>query len=222
MPFAPLPRLRAELVATSRRLHENGWVANHDGNLSVRLHGDRFLITPTATSKRDVDDASLLVVDAEGKVLEGRKRPFSELELHLCCYRARPEVDAVLHAHPPIATAFGLVGQSLSPLALPELVVSLGARIQTLPRALPKDKAALERLAQAAGEDDAVLLSGNGALTLGVDLEQALLRMELVEHYAKILHAARALGPVPPLAPGEVETLLAARKKAGLGPKKAS
>jgi L-fuculose-phosphate aldolase len=220
MPFAPLPRLRAELVATSRRLHENGWVANHDGNLSVRLHGDRFLITPTATSKRDVDDGSLLVVDAEGKVLEGRKRPFSELELHLACYRARPEVDAVLHAHPPVATAFGLVGQSLSPLALPELVVSLGARIQTLPRALPKDKAALERLAAAASEDDAFLLSGNGALTLGTDLEQALLRMELVEHYAKILHAARALGPVPPLSSAELETLLAARKKAGLGPRK--
>jgi L-fuculose-phosphate aldolase len=220
MPFAPLPKLRSELVAVSRRLHENGWVANHDGNLSVRLRGDRFLITPTATSKRDVDDGSLIVVDAAGKVLEGRMRPFSELELHLACYRARPEVDAVLHAHPPIATAFGLVGRTLSPIALPEMVVSLGPRIQTLPRALPKDKAALARLEQAASEDDAFLLSGNGALTLGTDLSQALLRMELVEHCAKILHAAAALGTVPPLSPEELQPLLEARKKAGLGPKR--
>lgn len=220
MPFAPLPKLRSELVDHSRRLHENGWVANHDGNLSVRLTGSRFLITPTATSKRDVDDAGLIMVDADGKVLEGRKRPFSELELHLACYRARPEVDAVLHAHPPFATAFGLVGLGLSPVALPELVVSLGPRIQTLPRALPKDKAALGRLEQAAREDDAFLLSGNGALTLGADLNQALLRMELVEHYAKILHAARALGTVPPLSPEELAPLLEARKKAGLGPRR--
>ena len=73
MPFAPLPKLRSELVALSRRLHANGWVANHDGNLSVRLHGERLLITPTAYSKADVDDASLLIVDMQGKVLEGRR-----------------------------------------------------------------------------------------------------------------------------------------------------
>ena len=83
MPFAPLPRLRSQVVAISRRLHENGWVANHDGNASVRLNGNRFLITCSSISKREVDDASLLVVDADGKVLEGRGRPFSELELHL-------------------------------------------------------------------------------------------------------------------------------------------
>src|SRR4051812_718884 len=106
MPAAPLPRLRAELVSTSRRLHENGWVANHDGNLSVRLHGQRLLITPTAVSKRDVDDSMLLIVDMNGKVLEGRRKPFSELSVHLAIYKARPEAEAVLHAHPPYATAF--------------------------------------------------------------------------------------------------------------------
>ena len=220
MPFPPLPKLRAELVQVSHRLHENGWVANHDGNVSVRLTGGRFLITPTATSKRDVDDAGLIIVDDKGAVLEGRKRPFSELELHLACYRARPEVDVVLHAHPPFATAFGLAGLELSPIAMPEIVVSLGPRIPTLPRALPKDKAAVDRLSAAASEHDALVLSGNGALTLGVDLEQALLRMELVEHYAKILLAAKSLGPVPPLSDAELTTLLEARKKAGLGPKR--
>ena len=192
MPVAPLPKVRAELVAVSRRLHENGWVANHDGNVSVRLNGGRLLITPTAVSKRDVDDAMLLIVDMDGKVLEGRRKPFSELELHLAMYRARPEAEAVIHAHPPHATAYGLVGLELTPVAMPEIVVSLGSRIPTLPRVMPKEKAGVEAVEKAAREVDAMLLSGNGALTLGVDLSQALLRMELVEHYAKILRRARA------------------------------
>jgi L-fuculose-phosphate aldolase len=207
------------VVAVSRRLHENGWVANHDGNVSVRLHGGRLLITPTAYSKRDVDDASLIIVDMDGKVLEGRKKPFSELELHAAIYRARPEVDAVLHAHPPHATAFGLVGLELQPVAMPEIVVSLGKRIPTLPRVMPRDKAGALAVEQAAREVDAMLCQGNGVFTCGPDLSLALLRMELVEHWAKICSIARALGPVPPLAEGDVQKLLEARQKAGLGPK---
>ncbi len=220
MPVAPLPKLRAELVATSRRLHQMGWVANHDGNLSVRLTGKRLLITPTAYSKLDVDEGTLIIVDLDGKVLEGRKKPFSELELHLAAYRARPEVEVVIHAHPPFATAFGLVGLELAPVAMAEIVVSLGDRIPTVPRAMPKTPEAVKGVEAAAALGDAMLLSGNGALTLGADLSQALLRMELLEHYAKILTAARQLGTVQPLPPGDLAKLLEARKKAGLGPQK--
>ena len=219
MALVPLPKLRATLIDVSRRLHANGWVANHDGNASVRLTGDRLLITCTAVSKRDVDDGALLVVDLNGKVLEGRRRPFSELDLHLAVYRARPEVDAVLHAHPPHATAWGLCGLELGPVAMPEVVVSLGSRIPTLPRALPKEPEAVKQVEAHALRHDALLLSGNGVLTFGVDLGQALLRLELVEHYAHILTTARLLGPVPPLSEGEVSKLLEARKKAGLGPR---
>ncbi len=219
MGLVPLPRLRAQLVETSRRLHQNGWVANHDGNLSVRLTGNRLLITCTAVSKRDVDDACLLVVDLAGKVLEGRKKPFSELDLHLAAYRARPEVNAVLHAHPPYATAWGLCGAELAPVAMPELVVSLGARIPTVRRFLPKEADGVALVAAQAAAYDAMLLSGNGALALGDGLTQALLRMELVEHYARILTAARLVGDVAPLGEGELAKLLEARKKAGLGPK---
>ncbi len=218
MAFTPLPKLRSELVATSRRLHEMGWVANHDGNVSVRLNGDRLLITCTAVSKRDVDDASLLIVDLDGKVIEGRKKAFSELELHLAAYRARPEVNAVLHSHAPFATAFGLCGEELAPVAMAEIVVSLGSRIPTVPRFMPKDADGVKFVEAQCRGYDALLLSGNGVLTLGVDLSQALLRMELVEHYAKILHATRAIGRVLPLADGEIAKLLEARKKAGLGP----
>ena len=221
MPVPPLPKVRSELVAASRRLHQAGWVANHDGNLSVRLTGGRLLITPTAYSKLDVDDASLIIVDLQGKVLEGRKKPFSELELHLAAYRSRPDVEVVIHAHPPHATAFGLVGAELAPLAMPELVVSLGDRIPTLPRTMPKTPRAVSLVEEAAAKYDAMLLQGNGVLTLGADLTQALLRLELLEHYAKILSIARPLGPVEPLAPEDLKALLEARRKAGLGPKPA-
>jgi L-fuculose-phosphate aldolase len=221
MPVAPLPKVRSELVAASRRLHHMGWVANHDGNLSVRLTGNRLLITPTAYSKLDVDESSLIIVDLDGKVLEGRKKPFSELELHLAAYRVRPEGEVVIHAHPPCATAFGLVGLELGPVAMAEIVVSLGDRIPTVPRAMPKTPEAVKGVEAAASQVDAMLLAGNGALTLGADLNQALLRMELVEHYAKILTAAKQLGqPIQPLSQSDVTKLLEARKKAGLGPRK--
>ncbi len=219
MPVPPLPKVRAEVVATSRRLHQMGWVANHDGNLSVRLTGDRLLITPTAVSKLDIDESLLLVVDLTGQLLEGRRKPFSELELHLAAYRARPEVECVLHAHPPHATAFGLTGVALAPLAMPELVVSLGDRIPTVPRLMPKTKALVQAVEREAAQVDAMLLAGNGALTLGASLEQALLRMELVEHYAKTLAIARSLGPVQPLPHDELSKLLEARARAGLGPR---
>ncbi len=153
-------------------------------------------------------------------MLEGRRKPFSELELHP---RDLPGATrgrrCSIHAHPPHATAFGLVGLELGPIAMPELAVSLGAKIPTLPRVMPKEKAGVEAVEKAAREVDAMLLAGNGAFTLGVNLEQALLRMELVEHYAKIVSIARGLGSVSGLSEGELGKLLDARKKAGLGPK---
>lgn len=219
MPVAPLPKVKSQLVAVSRRLHSMGWVANHDGNVSVRLTNNRLLITPTAVSKLDVDESMLLVVDMNGAVLEGRRKSFSELELHLAIYRARPEAECVIHAHPVTATAWGLAGLELGPLAMPEVLVSLGERIPTLPRAMPRSPEGVKNVEAAAAKYDALLINGNGVFTLGVDLEQALLRMELVEHVAKILTVARSLGPVAPLESGDVAKLLEARKKAGLGPK---
>ncbi len=212
-PFIHTPRLRAQLVAACRKLHARGWVANHDGNLSVRLKGDRLLITPTAVSKADVDDAALLVVDLDGEVREGRRKPFSELELHLAAYRARPDVAAVAHAHPPYATAAGLAGTSLMLAAMPEVAVSLGRGIPTAPLAMPKTSEATTGVAALAREHDAMLLAGNGALTLGADLEQAYLRMELVEHYAQVVTLARAQGPVDPLPQAMLDKLFEQRKK---------
>ncbi len=95
--------LRRDLVRYAQRVHAAGWVANHDGNLSVRLSEGRYLCTPTAVSKADVVPEWLIAVDGTGALLQGTRKPFSEMKLHLAAYRARPRVGAVLHAHPPTA-----------------------------------------------------------------------------------------------------------------------
>jgi L-fuculose-phosphate aldolase len=206
------PLLRAQIAQTSRRLHAAGWVANHDGNISARIGRDRFAITPTATSKADVDESMLVIIDGAGKVVEGLRKPPGETELHLAAYRARPDVNVVLHAHPPFATAFGVARVPLEPVCLPEAVVSLG-HVPLAPFALPKTPLATEAVSRCAAEADAMLLPGNGALTLAPDLALAFLRMELVEHLAKILHHARALGGAVPLPPEEHARLLEQNRK---------
>ncbi len=212
--------LKRQVAEVARALHAAGWVANHDGNASARLaDGKRFLATPTALSKRVVDAHDVLTVDVEGKVLSGRKRLFSEWHLHAAAYRARRDVAAVLHAHPPHATAVGLAGKQLGVPALPEMLVSLGANVPTLEYAPPKSASQDAALARALvdGDADAVLIAGNGVLTVGVDLEQAYLRLELVEHYARMVVAAAPLGGVRALPGDDVKRLLEARTKAGLG-----
>jgi len=207
------PMSRTHVVRISRRLHAAGWVANHDGNVSLRVGRDRFLITPTATSKAEVTESSLVLIDFAGKVIEGRMKPPGETELHLAAYRARPDVNAVVHAHPPFATAFGAARAPLEPLCLPEAVVSLGS-VPLLPFAMPKTPQATEAVTRGATEAEAMLLPGNGALTLGPDVDLAFLRMELVEHLAKILHAARSLGGAQPLPETTLAELRAQHKKA--------
>jgi L-fuculose-phosphate aldolase len=213
VPLALTPKLRSTVVATARRLHASGWVANHDGNVTARLKGDRLLATPTAVSKAAVEDASLIVVDFEGRVLEGRFKPFSEMDLHLAAYRARLDIEAVVHAHPPYATACGVAGASLLVATMPEVAVSLGRGIPTAPLAMPKTPESARAVTDLVKEFDAILLPGNGALTLGVDLEQAYLRMELVEHYAKIITIGRSMGSLNELPTPMLDKLLEQRRK---------
>lgn len=212
--------LQQDVAAGARHLHAAGWVANHDGNVSARAADHkRFFATPTAVSKRLVNAADIVTVDLSGQILAGRKKLFGEWHLHASCYAARADVGAVLHAHPPHATAIGLARRSLGVPALAEMVVSLGKSIPTLDYAAPKNAgqdAALKK-ALTEGDADVVLLAGNGVIAVGVDIEQALLRLELVEHYCKIWLAALPLGGVTALPEADLLKLLEARTKAGLG-----
>lgn len=205
------------LAALCQDLHRRGWVANHDGNASVRLGDGRLLASPTAISKRDVRPENLVTLDAQGVVVAGTRKVFSEISLHLAAYRARPDAVWVVHAHPPHATAWACTGESFwdAPF-LAEAVVSLGDRIPLVPYAMPgSPPTALE---SALTTCDVVLLANHGVLVIGADAEQAFLRMELVEHLARIALLARPLGGTRPLPAEDIGTLLVARKKAGLGP----
>lgn len=207
--------IRRALVRYSQAMHQAGWVANHDGNLSARINPDRLVATPTAMSKIDVGLDDLIVVDGQGKQLAGARKPFSELALHRAVYDARPEVGAVVHAHPPFATAYGVSGRALPHPFLPEAVVSLGAEVPTVPLTAPGNPA-VTALAPFIRRCDAVIIAGNGVLAWGADLELAYLRLELVEHLARIAHAAQALGGPAPLPAELVADLVKKRRSAGL------
>lgn len=210
-------RLRAEMSDYSRRMHSRGWVANHDGNLSVALGGGQYLCTPTATSKAEVTADGLLIVDAAGTRLSGSGKPFSELSLHMCIYKNRPDVQAVVHAHPPHATALAASGRCLDRPFLPEAVVSLGPVVPLVPLAAP-GAAAVAALDPLVPLYDVVLIAGNGVFAWGDTLEQAYLRLELCEHLARITLLAHPLGGPKALPESMLPALLEARRKAGLGP----
>ncbi len=209
-------QVRREVAEVSRLIWERGWVANHDGNVTARLSPGRLVATPTGLSKRVIDRETLLVVDDTGSVLRGRMKPFSELGIHRVVYRARPDVGCVLHAHPPYATARAAAGAAL-PSFLPEAVVSIGAETPVVPLAMPGPdaEAAIEPFVR---EVDAVLVEGNGVFSWGDDPEQAFLRMELVEHLARVAHLAESRGGLRELPREMVQTLLKKRAAAGLGP----
>ncbi|MCC7386687.1 MAG: class II aldolase/adducin family protein [Deltaproteobacteria bacterium] len=213
-----LHALKRRVSEYSRLLHAQAWVANHDGNVSARLDGEAgFLITPTGISKRLCDPETIVVCDSAGEP-RGAGRAPSEVALHVGAYRARPDVRAVIHAHPPHASAFALAQRRIDPVAMPEVVVSLGDRIPLVPLFLPRDPGVAAAIADALSVADVALLAGNGVITAGVDLEQAFLRLELVEHYARILALTGGIGGPVALDGAQTQRLLEMRKKAGLGP----
>ena len=130
---------RNEIVAYSHRLHSNGWVANHDGNLSARLSESHLLCTPTAISKGDLEPSWLIVVDGDNAVVEGSRRSFSELQIHRAAYNARPDISVVIHAHPPSSCAFAVAGVPIPHPMMAEPVVSLGPEIPMVPYHRPGD-----------------------------------------------------------------------------------
>ena len=208
--------LAQEIVRVSQALHARGWVANHDGNVSVRLDEGRFMVTPTAISKADAQAAALAITDPSGKPVEGDSRPPSEFALHLGCYAERPDVQAIVHAHPPYATAMACAGKHIDTF-MAEAVVSIGPKIPLARFSLPFGEQGAAPLRELIGEYDALLLTSHGVITVGPNLELALLRMELVEHLARISTLAKPHGGVQPLPASALAPLIAKRRKAGLG-----
>lgn len=212
-----LARRKQQVSQYALMLHERGWVANHDGNVSARTQdGKGFVITPTGISKRVCHPDTIVACNAHGQPL-GRGRPPSEVQLHVGAYRSREDVTAVIHAHPPYASAFALARRPLTSISMPEVVVSLGPHIPVAPMVLPKATEAADVAASAVSASDVVLLAGNGVLAVGPDLETAFLRTELIEHYAKIVAIMEGgVGAPVALSSDQLDHLMGLRKKAGL------
>lgn len=204
-------RLREEIVEAGKRLYKKGFVAANDGNVSARLDGGRILITPSGVCKGDMDPGMLVVVDGDGKVLSGRLKPSSEMKMHLAVYRIRDDVRAIVHAHPPKATAFAVAGLPLDKLTLPEVVFSLGS-VAFSEYGTPSTKQVPEAVVRVIGDAGAVLLANHGALTVGAGVMDAYFRMETLEHFAAITLYARLLGGERELSPKEEGELIRIRR----------
>jgi len=198
---------REAICQVGKLLYDRGYVAANDGNISVLAGKDRLVITPSGVSKGRMTPDMLLVTDLEGRVLEGNRHPSSEGKMHLAVYRARPDVRAVVHAHPPVSTAFAVCRQGLETPYLSELVAGLGAVPCTPTFAMLSTDEVPESIRPYLAEYSAVLLANHGALTWGGDLWEAFDRMETVEHTAKILQNVQILGGGVPLAEEETTRL---------------
>ncbi len=183
---------RKEMVRVCRQLDALGFVPATDGNVSVRLDGGRILITPSMLRKGNIKESQLLVTDLEGKVLAGRGKPSSEIKMHLYTYKMRPDIKAIVHAHPPFATAFAAAGLDLRAPLLPEVVLTVGP-VPLAPYATPSTEEVPRSIAPLIKKHQALLLANHGVLALGRNLEEALQRMERVEHLAKISFLAREI-----------------------------
>lgn len=203
---------REAIVLVCRRLYDRGLVAGPDGNVSVRRDDGTLLVTPTGLSKVDVTPDDLVVVSLEGRVREGSRAPSSELGMHLRIYQRRPDVGAVVHAHPPAATAFAVAGESFVAPVLPEVILQLG-EVPLVPYATPGSDALADAFEPFLANHDGFLMANHGATTIAPSLATAHQRMESLEHAARILLAARALGRVNELSAVDVRSLRATREE---------
>lgn len=210
--------VRAALVSCGCRLDALGFAPATDGNVSARVGPGSLLVTPAGREKGSLTPEELLLVDLEGRLLEGEGHPSTEIPMHLFCYRRRGDVGGIVHAHPPTATAFAAAGVPLDAPVMPEIVLTVGS-VPLVPYATPGTEELARALEPWVEKHDAFLLASHGVLALGRDVREALHRMERVEHLARVTLAARILGGAHALTDSQVSSLFAAgappRPKAG-------
>lgn len=184
------------IVQASHTLAQAGFHAALAGNISARVGDDRLVCTCAGADKGALEEADLVVCDLDGEVIHGSARPTSELLMHLTVYHARPDVRAVIHAHPPTATAFAAASEPLDKLCLPEMLVWLGP-IALVPYGTPGTPELGARLQPYLATHDGFLLENHGALSVGKTLRQAVQKMELIEQNARITLMVRQIGKAP-------------------------
>ena len=204
--------VRQEIIRLGKSLHDKGFVAATDGNISVRLDERRVLATPTCLSKGMMTVEDLVVVDMQGRKLEGFREVSSEIAMHMMIYRKCPETSAIVHAHPPTATGFAAAGMALDQPLVSEIVISLGT-VPLAKYATPGTQELVQSLEPLVTEHQAILMANHGVVTHAEDLYTAYMHMETVEHFAKIALTTHLLGRQQLLSPERVEELHEIRRR---------
>ena len=206
--------IKQEICEVGHRLYDHGFVAANDGNISVKVGPNEFYCTPTGVSKGSLTPDMIIKIDAEGNRLEGELKPSSEIKMHLRVYRERPDVNAVVHAHPPVATAFTVAGIPLDRYILPEAVLTIGD-VPTCAYGTPSTMEIPDSLMPYIQEHDAFMLKNHGALTVGNTLTRAMFTMEEVEFNANIMKIAMDLGRIEEIPADQMVKLMELRVKMG-------
>ena len=185
--------VRSQICEIGRRIWTRGMCAGNEGNISVRIGANRILCTPTGVSKGFMSPGDLCVVDFAGQKVAGRRSPTSEIQMHIAIYRERPDVKAVVHAHPIHATAFAVTGVDLPMGVHPEAELFVG-KVPTAPFVVPGDQRLGESIAPFLKGANTILMQSHGVVCFHADLEQAYYQLEIVESYARLLLLARQIG----------------------------
>lgn len=197
---------RQEIVWVGQNLHAHGLISGMDGNISYRLDENRFLITPTGRPKGELEPGELIIIDNEGNLVEGDSSPSSEYKMHLAIYRMDKKARAVVHAHPPITTAFSVAGQKFPADLLPEGVIALSNMVW-IDYATPSTEDLPYLMSKHLPDADIFVLKSHGVTTTGETLEEAYFKMETCEHQAKTYFYARLIGEPQTLPPDEVQKI---------------
>lgn len=207
---------KKQIIAIGKRMYDKGFVASNDGNISCRVGPNTIWTTPTGVSKGFMTPDILVKMNFDGKVLMGKLKPSSEVKMHLRVYNENPDVMAVTHAHPPVATSFAIAGISLDRAILPEAVVNLGS-VPIAHYATPGSQDVPDSIAPYCNTHNAVLLANHGALSWGKDLTEAYHRLESLEYYATVLmYTGRIIGRANELSCSQVNELIDIREKLGI------
>lgn len=201
-----------DIVAVCQRLYQRGFIAGTEGNVSACVRPDRIWITPSGCHKGLIHPEDLLLIDEAGQVCLGHGKPSSETPMHLILYRCRPDIRAVVHAHPPISTALTVAGYHLEATLLPEVIVALGD-VPTVPYQMPTTWEFAQVVGETMRQAEAALLENHGSVTVGNSLQAAFNAMEIVERAAQVFYLAKTLGRVRPLPSPAVEALQALRQR---------
>ena len=206
---------REDIIRIGRLLFDKGWVASNDGNISIRLDGSRILATPTGMCKGMMHADDLLILDRRGNKLSGTRERTTEINMHLTIYDLRPDIRAVVHAHPPVSTGFAAAGKALNLALLPEVVIAFGC-VPLADYGLPGTPELTEPMRPLIPKHNALLMANHGVVAYGEDVFQAYFRMETVEHSARIQFVAEMLGGPNVLPRKEVNKLLDSRSRYGV------